>query len=476
MAEIFASIARKDRLELFRDNRLRLAMLLVVILSLAAVTAAYVRIADAERDRAAATATERSSWLNMGARDPHAAAHFSQWTFRPVEGAALLDPGVTPYTGSAIWLEAHLRNPAAFRPIEDRTTILDLGELSASWVLQTLGPLLAFLLAAGLVARERERGTLRLMIASGAQPTWLVSAKARGLLFTILLATTPVFIAAVAAVILSPSESMDDMLLRTLLWVLVHVLWLALVVLIGVVVSASTQSTSRALVLLVSLWILVVPLAPRTAASIAEALHPTPSGARFWAKARGEVLNGVNPDESYEKRQEVLKERLLRQYGVSRIEDLPISFRGVWLEESERFGSHMLEQNFAMLDTIYRDQREVMRMGALVSPLIAVQNISMAFSGTDNQHVQFFDTQAEAERQRVVLALNHQVTVNGSNPDYKADSSLWSKFDVFKPQPVPMGMVLRNIWPDLLILFAWMLAAMLLLRAAGRRLVREMTR
>lgn len=478
MATPFASIARKDRRELARDSRLRLAILLVLLLSLAAVAATFVRVSEARRDRAAATATEHHSWLNQGPRDPHAAAHFSQWVFRPVEGAALLDPGATPYAGSAIWLEAHHRNPAAYRPVEDRAMTLDLGEFSPSWVLQTLGPLLAFLLAAGLVARERESGTLRLMIASGASPARLVAEKARGLFATILLAAIPVFVAAALAVALAPSDDLGETLLRSFLWALANMVWLAIAVLIGVAVSARVQSTGRALVILISLWIIAVPLVPRAAASIAEALGPTPSGAEFTAKVSEESREGVKGImPSAKERGAALKAELLRQYNVKDTDDLPISFRGASLEAGEAASSKIYARNYAMLDGIYAAQRRTMRIGALISPLIAVQNISAAFAGTDDLHLRAFDDQAEAERMRVVQTMNGDVKRNGGgNPNYKADERLWKQFGVFKPQGLSVGAAFQNIWPDLLILFAWLAGSLLLLRTAGQRLVKEMTR
>lgn len=475
-ASTMASIARKDRLELLRDSRMRLAVLLVLLLSLAAVAATYVRVTDAARDRVAATATEHSSWLSQGPRDPHQAAHFSQWAFRPVEGAALLDPGATPYAGSAIWMEAHHRNPAAYRPVEDRTSTLDLGEFSPSWMLQTLGPLLAFLLAAGLIARERDRGTLRLMIASGAPSGRLVAAKAHGLLATILLATTPVFVAALVAVALLPGENLGDTLLRVLLWTLTHAVWLALAVLIGVAVSARARSTGRALVLLISLWILAVPLAPRAVASIAKALHPTPTGAQFVMNVQNDIRKGFDGSGTSEERSKALREGLLREHGVQNVEDLPISWRGAILEAGEAFAARAYDRNYAILDGIYAGQRKIMRISALASPLIAVQNISAAFAGTDNLHLRNFDTQAEAERLRVVQTLNHDLKAHGAgNSLYKADERLWKQFDVFKPNSLPIGSVFGNIWPDLLILFGWLVGAVLLLRAAGRRLTLEMT-
>ena len=111
------------------------------------------------------------------------------------------------------------------------------------------------------------------------------------------------------------------------------------------------------------------------------------------------------------------------------------------------------------------------------SPLIAVQNISAAFAGTDDLHLRAFDDQAEAERMRVVQTMNGDVKRHGAgNPNYKADERLWKQFGVFKPQGLSIGAAFQNIWPDLLILFAWLAGSLLLLRTAGQRLVKGMTR
>lgn len=475
MAGLGDAIVRKDRRELVRDNRLLIAVAFVILLSLVAVAASWVRVADHARDRAAATATEQESWLGQGPRDPHSAAHFAQWTFRPVAGVALLDPGATPYTGSATWLEAHARNPSAFRPVEDRATTLDLGEFSPAWVLQTVGPLLAFLLAAGLVARERERGTLRLMIASGASPTALVSAKSRGLVVTLLLVAAPAIAAAVAALALSPSALSPDQMIRAVLWVVVHLLWLALAVILGVLVSARSRGTATALVTLIALWAVAVPLGPRAVASLAEALHPTPSGARFWAEAQTEIREGFDGSGAQAERTAALQTALLAQYGVARVEDLPISFRGASLDANERFGNRVFARRFERLDAIHEQQRAVMRLGAVLAPTIALQNVSAALAGTDNRHIRAFDDQAEVERQRLVNTLNADLIRNSAgDPAYRADADLWARFPPFEARPLAVMTAIRGVWPDLLILLGWLVGSVLLLRLAGRRLSGEL--
>lgn len=470
-------VARKDRSELRRDRRLVVAILLVLLLAAAAIVATYVRVADYERDRAAAATADRASWLGQGSRDPHSAAHFAQWAFRPISAPALLDPGTLPHTGSAIWMEAHARNPATFRPVEDRAGTLQLGEFSAAWVLQTLAPLLLLVLAAGAVARERERGTLRLMLATGATARALVGAKALSLTRIAGLVTAPLLTLAALAVALTPQTIASEGIVRTLLWCLIHAAFLLIVVLIAVAVSARARSTAAALVALIGMWTIAVPLAPRAAASLAEAVQTTPPGERFWAAIQSDIRDGFDGSGTAEQRNAALEERLLRRYGVADTEQLPISFRGANLDYNERFNNLAFERRFAELEHIYERQRQVMRALSVLTPLIAVQNLSTGLAGTDQAHARHFAAQSEAERQRVVNALNRDLMINGAgNPAYKANEQLWRRFGPFEPAPLPLSRALANVWPDLVILFAWLLLAGWLVRRAGRTLGQELSR
>lgn len=207
-------IAAKDWLEFRRDRRLLVAALLVITLALAAAIGSLAQVRAGEADRVAAAALDRRTWEGQGARNPHSAAHFATWAFRPLTPMMVLDPGVTPFAGRAIWMEAHSRNAAVARPVADSAT----GGLGAGFsvasLTQTIVPLLLFAIAAGLVARERERGTLRLMLAGGADGDRLVWSKAAALGRIAMLVALPILgTGLVAALAAGPLEP-----LRLLLW------------------------------------------------------------------------------------------------------------------------------------------------------------------------------------------------------------------------------------------------------------------
>lgn len=464
------AIARKDWREFARDRRLVLMALLTALLALAAVATSAVRVSSYEADRRAAEASDRNTWEGQGARNPHSAAHFSSWAFKPLTAGALLDPGVAPFAGNAIWMEAHNQNPARNRPIEDSAGSFDFGQFSAAWILQTLMPLLLFVIAAGLVARERERGTLRLMLASGASAHALIPGKLGAIARIGALLVLPVVLAAVVAALLIAGGGAKPLAL--ILWALAYIVFFAVIAGLAVAVSARTRTVSQAMLLLIGLWLAAAVLIPRAGAGIAEALAPTPSAEAFWAQV----------SEARDKQEDVFGDdadafgaAMAKRYRVAKAEDLPVSLGGLQLEEDERLGNIVYDKQYGALARTYAAQRNVLRLTGLLSPLASIQNISMAFAGTDTAHQLDFQRQAEAHRRSIVTQMNGDMIVNGAKKDfdYLADASLWKKVPAFDYRPPSLGTVIQSILPDMLILLGWFVIAGLLVAAASRRVSRE---
>lgn len=463
------AILRKDWLEFRRDRRFTLMAMLVLVLGLTAVAVSHVSVTAHETDRLATEARDRETWEAQGERNPHTAAHFATWALRPLTPLALLDPGVTPYAGAAVWMEAHHRNPARARPIEDSASAIDLGSFSIAWVLQYVLPLLIAVIAAGAVARERQQGMLRLMLVSGADASGIVRRKALSVGGMTALIGFPLMATGMAAALHAGSFDLS----RLLLWILAHLLFMAAIVAIAVSVSANSRSTSQAMLILIGLWLFAFLLVPRAGANLTRTMLPQPSSDAFFVQMQADLDQG--PDIWGGDGAKAFEAEVLRQYGVMRAEDLPVNLDGLRLEESERQGNRVFDRHFGAMTAAYAAQRNRLRWASLFSPLPALQNVSMALAGTDMAHQHAFQQQAEAHRRKLVTQLNQDMIQHAGAQgfDYTANAELWKGTPEFRFEKPTTTQTLRTILLDTLILFGWLAFALVSLAAAGRRLGRE---
>jgi ABC-2 type transport system permease protein len=175
---MIAIIAAKDLRELARDGRLLWAGGLVVVLMLVALAVGWNRYAEVSSERSAGQALDYDAWLQQGYRHPHDAAEQGMHVFRPEPPLAVVDPGIEPFVGSTVWLQAHRQTELKFRPAQDATGLQRFGNLSPAWLLQVLFPLLIIIVGFNAMSGERERGTLRQLLSLGV-PTRTFSAARR---------------------------------------------------------------------------------------------------------------------------------------------------------------------------------------------------------------------------------------------------------------------------------------------------------
>jgi hypothetical protein len=95
-------IAIKDATEMWRDGRFRLASALLFAILGTVFVAGWSQAASAERARAEAQREEREVSLNKGAMNPHAAAHYGAFVFKPVQPPSAIDPGLDPFVGGSV--------------------------------------------------------------------------------------------------------------------------------------------------------------------------------------------------------------------------------------------------------------------------------------------------------------------------------------------------------------------------------------
>ncbi len=458
---MIATILRKEMTELFRDGRFRWAGGVVAALLVASLLVGWKHHLEVQAQHETARRAERELWLNKGEMNPHGAAHYGAYAFKPRMPLAAVDRGLDPYVGVASYLEAHKQNPWKFKPAEDSTEVQRLGELTAAATLQVLVPLLIILLGFSAVAGERETGTLRQLLALGVPRRSLVLGKILGTAVPLALLLVPATLVGILAIALNRGSaallaSGSRLALMATAYLLYFAVWLA----ISLAVSARASSSRLALVALIGLWFVTTLVAPRIVSDLARRAHPAPTAVELAAAIEADKKK--LPE--WDARVAAIEFRLLKQYGVATTAELPVNPQGVALEEGEADDTAVYERNLGALMEHYERQNRFYQAGAAVSPLIAIQTLSMGLAGTDFAQHRHFSDAAEAYRRKLISTMNNDVTVHQKldDYDYKGGRSLWEKVPPFAYTAPGAGWVLTKTSLASLFLGLWLAAAAVL--------------
>ncbi|WP_033923450.1 ABC transporter permease [Sphingomonas sp. 37zxx] len=423
-------IAREEWRALARNRAGVIATLLVVALIAVAALVSIERRAAIEQQRAAYQASVDSEFDAQPDRHPHRMVHYGQFVFRPIDSLAFFDFGVDGFTGNTVFLEGHRQNSANFSEARQSSLLLRFGQLTPAFVLQTLAPLLIVFLAFSSVARERERGTLRLLLAQGINGRRVLAGKFLGHGVVAIAIAIPAF-----AVLIGFAVAGEARWSAALLLILGYSAWLLLWAAIAVLVSASAKRARDSLTALVGIWMVVVILLPRALPEAAAARTPLPTKIESEVALHQELLNigdSHNPDDPYFAD---FKAKTLARYGVDSVEKLPVQYAGLVGVEGERLTTQLharaADAGFAREES----QNAFVRAFGVISPLLAIRDLSMALTGSDLAAHQDFLNQAESFRYRFVQILNRMQVdlipnVNaGEDPRIAADN--WQRVPRF---------------------------------------------
>jgi ABC-2 type transport system permease protein len=456
-------IARHEFRDVVRDGRFRWASVITVGLLLIALLTGWSAQRAVSAEHASAAQMSRATWLTQSSKDPHSAVHYGAYVFKPRGPLTLFDSGVNPYAGVASWLEAHKQNEFQFRPAQDRTSVARLGQLTAAATLQVIVPVLIVLLAFTKFAGEREDGTLRQVLAAGVSTRVLAAGKALGVgaaLGVVLLPAT--VLGAVALLMTSADGAVSHDAIRVLGLVIVYLLYFAVFAGLTLTVSAMTRKANHALAILIAFWSLNAVVAPRVASDIARAWFPTPTAFEFAQQVHHDVYDGL-PLHTYNvTRAADLRQRLLAEFKVSRVEDLPVNFRGIDYLEREAHANAVWDRHYQELWRAFAQQSAVHQRAGVAAPLMAVRALSMALAGADFEHHRDFAESAERYRRRLVLAMNSELAHGGSSQRlgaYAAPASLWQTIEPFEYRPPAIDWALGHVQSSIAALGAWVVLA-----------------
>lgn len=452
------TIARKEFIEMIRDGRFLCVGAVVFVLLVTAIAAGWKNYSDMRAERTSARRFNREQWINQGAKNPHTAGHFGTYVFKPSAPLSLLDSGITPYVGSAFYLEAHWQNDPQYRQIDDATPAGRFGEMTATTVVQTLLPLLIILVSFPAFAGEREQGTLKQLLSLGLDRKIIVLGKAAGIAFAVGALTAPAVILGMVALafVSEPGASLDNSA-RMLLMAGGYLLYLGAFLGLSLAVSAVASSSRLALVIMLGFWALNSFMLPRAFSDLSKRLYPTPSAFEFHEGIYAEKGKGIDGHNTQDERLDNLKAELLKKYSVSRVEELPINFDGVALQVGEQYTGEIFDRYYGRLWDTYQQQNNFHRIGGLFAPMLALRSLSMGLAGTDFASHRHFAIAAEQHRRAVIKLLNEDLTLKSKTGDfsYFADSKLWEQIPELEYQIPTVAWALKNQIRSIVILLAW---------------------
>jgi ABC-2 type transport system permease protein len=477
---IVAIIARKEIREMWRDGRFRWAAGILLSLMLASLGVASWQQKDRTKLRVEAQGAQREQWLNKTMANPHVAAHSGTILFRPFSPLSALDSGLDSYMGTSVYLEPHRRNLFSQPPIESAPAGQRLGELTVAVVLQILLPLLIFLLTFTTFAGEREQGTLRQALSLGVKPSAIALGKIIGITAPLAVLLIPTTVAGILVLVLhNDLGSTSSNLSRAALMIPAYLVYFGIFLGLGLLVSAWSPSSQRALIVLLGIWFVTCLLAPRITVAVAQRLYPTPKVEEFVAKLEQES----DPISFGEQRRQVEK-RLLAKYGVQKAVDLPVSTWGVTLYEREAASTDSYNKHFDQLFGQYEVQNRFYQEVSLVAPMLAVQSLSMGLAGSDVAHFRHFASAAEGYRYNLVQTMNQLAidsrlynTSLAGPPDrppfIDGERAAYERIPPFAYAPPGWEWVISRTSISVVSLLSWLLTVTTLLARALTRLRAE---
>jgi ABC-2 type transport system permease protein len=260
------------------------------------------------------------------------------------------------------------------------------GQFDVAFVVLFLYPLLIFAVSFDLTASERDRGTLRLVLA---QPVHLRDVVAGKMIARALLVGLPVLIIPVIAAIASGAS-----VLVLSLWTIGVAAYGAIWHGVALLVNARGRPAAANALTLAGLWLLFTIVGPSTINLLVALRYPMPSRVEAAVQARAATQEAT-----------VQGSRDLGQF----LQDHPTS-ANVGREGMRQFArlqaardaqvAEKLQQVDAAFDAQLRRQRQLASWLSVLSPTMIAQDVLLEVAGTSASRYERFDAEASAFQAR----------------------------------------------------------------------------
>lgn len=128
--KIFSALLWKELCEIARDGRFRAVGIAVLGLLLVTLGLGFRDVVAVQQERRDAQATADDHFRTQDDKNPHVAAHYGTYVFKPAGALSFINPGVDAFVGVSLKLEAHKRNALEGARARDGTALARFSRLS----------------------------------------------------------------------------------------------------------------------------------------------------------------------------------------------------------------------------------------------------------------------------------------------------------------------------------------------------------
>lgn len=418
----------------------------------------------------------RAQWLAKPDKHPHRMAHYGYLAFREKHELSFFDFGIESFAGVSIFLEAHKQNTVNFSEAGFSNGMLRFGEISVAMVLQLIVPLLIFFIGYNSISSERESGTLKILLCQNVSWKNLLWGKTLGIIGVCLSIFIPLILLTILLwASLSNWKISVDSAMRLIILMLSYSIYFFIISAITVLVSAFQRSSKTALISLLACWIFFIVIMPRITQAIGTKVYPNPSKIEFADAIATDIHKEGDSHDPNDQHYAVIKDSLLKKYGVKDVNKLPFNYGGYIMAEGEKITSNIYRKHQKELNKTFEKQNGITALTALFNPYLALKQVSMALTASDFNTFIDFQNQAEAYRYQLAQKMNQLQIKKISNiapgenekPLFISKTN-WASQPDFNYHFKLLNKIVSNELLSLLSLSIWLLASIIALQYASK--------
>jgi len=459
--KILKLLVKKEVKIALRQRLIRIMAVIIMLLLSTALWVGYITHKQQEENVRIAQEQRRSEWLHQIDKNPHTAAHYGTFVFKPKTFLSLFDFGLDTFTGTSKYLEAHYQHELMFRPAQEYSSTIRFGQLSAALVFQLLVPLLIIFLSFNSFTSEKESGTLQLLMSQQVSYGTIATGKIMANLLILFSVLIPFF---VGTLVFSNMHAkvyvIPDISFRVFLLFAIYIIYIIIFVSLSVWVSMLAKTGRNSLLILLSTWVFFTIIVPKISSNLGAQITSLPSLKIFRNDIAYDIENGLGDDLSASERKKELENIYLKKYQKDSLHQLPLNFLGISLQAGEDYASKVYDHHWKKLEETIKKQNVIGSWASFMSPYVALRNLSMGLTSTDVHAYFHFHRNTEAYRRSLVRKMNMDLAENSRNGqfyEYKADEGLWKTIAPFKYTTISVSRVIASYYIEIVAIITWIM-------------------